>query len=737
MKNRSLNIYIKKSEILYDDDATEARERAHAEKIANELSQLIGNPGGPDDSDPKKPNNPKNKPKSITTNFANLYTKLASKTASVNPKLINANVANLSAMGASVHASANARLLNANVANGSAVGFSANANANANLVNSNIGNMSAQAASVSASANASAVNIAAGNVGVTGAEAHVGANVKGINASAGNVSVTGASAGANLNATGSGVSAFNCAVGGPSASASLNVSGEVSFGNVNVGLTPTLDIGLGLNLGLPFLSAGGSQRSQSSGNRDEEGKSGNDESGQNSGSGGEGSRNGQNERLGFFDRMIEKYPNTKYNLDSDGTFEKIIHRPNFNVKIKKNAEKKPLDDVTKSKKIETCNSCENCEGVAKKHQKHEIDDEGYEKDYEGNEKDYEGNEKDYEGNEIDKKFVGFRGMGSEANGQESEGTTKPPEETIWSGKYFTNDPEVASGYAYSNKGKLYTNENGQTQAISRGYLPNESGKMYYTDLPLSEPNAEGLLKEVVKESNGEYIFGGPQGTDQELSQPEFVVGPKIVKDIAYEPSAHTVENYKLTNYHDKELQASKIVPDYFVNPSEENFRPQRDFDASNIEAAGRNIEKRNNLKQAGGGKKDSPNNSDSSANDRLLIEELTKKGFDVKNLLGSKGKDTNKNSNSTLTNSDLESILRNRYAKSKDIEENGSSQAYSRKKEKKEKESDEEDEQKKTEKCTDHSEKITCMKCINGTNEYTLNFSLLTFSINLPNTFKN
>ena len=690
---RNSNIYIKNGQILYDEDAIEARERAYAEKSANELSQLIGNPNDPDDSDPKKPNNPNNKTKSITVNFANLYAKQALMSASGNARLINANVANLSVIGADANTSANAKLINANVDNASTVGLSANANASANLVNSNFGNISAQGACVNASANVSAVNLAAGNVSATGAEAHAGVNVKGVNASVGNASVTGASAGANLNVTGSGVSAFNTAIGGPSAAASVNISSEISFGNVNIGLTPTLDIGYGLNLGIPFLSAGGGNRNgQSSGSGGV--NSGN---GQSSGSGGENSGNGENGERGFFDQMIEKYPNRTYELNSNGKFDKIIHRPSLNIKIEKNDEKKPLDDITKSNRKETCESCEKCQNVVDKHE---------------------------ERVEQGMKFVGIRGMGSEANAQEAQIPTEKPAETIWSGKYFTDDPEVAAGYAYSNKGNVYVDENGQKQPISRGYLPNESGKLYYTNSALSEPQAEGLIREVVNESKGEYVFAGPQDTDPDLRQPEFVVGPKIVKEIVYEPSAHTVENYELTSYHDKELGVSKIVPDFYVNPTDTKFRAQRDFDASNVEAAGRYIEKRNNSKSAGNGKSDTPMNSDDKNNDtkksirdRLLIEELSKKGYDVEKLLSSNKKKSESNANSTVINSDLSAYLRNRCAKMKKNEACGSLPTDSKSKEKKEKEknSDEEEDEEKREKCADHPEHITCMNCLKST----------------------
>lgn len=283
MRDQNSYIYIKNGEILYNDDAIEAREREDAEKTVNELSQLIGDPVAPNDSNQIQPHNHNNKEKSGTVNFANLYIKSALKSA-----IANAKVANLSVMSASANASANAR-----------------------LVNANIGNINAQAASVNVSANASAANLAIGNVSVKGAEANLGINVKGVNASVGNLSVTEASAGANLNVTGPGVSAFNCSVGGPSASVSGNISKQISFGNINFGLTPSFNIGLGLNLGIPFLSAGGSDRGGSQNEQSSE-----SQNGQRSGSVGE--RNVQNGEPSLVDQIMDNnYTNLPFSEPKD------------------------------------------------------------------------------------------------------------------------------------------------------------------------------------------------------------------------------------------------------------------------------------------------------------------------------------------------------------------------------------------------------------------------------------
>jgi len=49
-------------------------------------------------------------------------------------------------------------------------------------------------------------------------------------------------------------------VGGPKASACANIAvgPQVSFGNVDIGLTPTFNLGcgIGLNIAIPFLSSG-------------------------------------------------------------------------------------------------------------------------------------------------------------------------------------------------------------------------------------------------------------------------------------------------------------------------------------------------------------------------------------------------------------------------------------------------------------------------------------------------
>ncbi|CAF1396327.1 unnamed protein product [Rotaria magnacalcarata] len=90
----------------------------------------------------------------------------------------------------------------------------------------------------------------------------------------GNVDVTGASAGAIASVNGAVVSAFNVAIGGASVAASVNVDGSLSFGNVNLGLRPSLDIGWGLNIGVPFLSG---SRTGSAGGGNNNGSECNDE----------------------------------------------------------------------------------------------------------------------------------------------------------------------------------------------------------------------------------------------------------------------------------------------------------------------------------------------------------------------------------------------------------------------------------------------------------------------------
>ena len=76
---------------------------------------------------------------------------------------------------------------------------------------------------------------------------------------------------------------------GPSASVSANVSGAFSFGNVSVGLKPELNLGLGLDIGIPFLGGGSS-----------------------------GDSNGNNDSSGtpqsFSERMQDKYPNKSFYL---------------------------------------------------------------------------------------------------------------------------------------------------------------------------------------------------------------------------------------------------------------------------------------------------------------------------------------------------------------------------------------------------------------------------------------
>ena len=633
--------------------------------MANEIEKLLKSPK--DDGDKK--NNNENSTTVLTahakltstgnrayknilnTKILNANAQAASAHAGARASLLNTNILNANAQGASANASANSNLVNTNILNAHAEGAGASASASANAVNTNIGNVSAQGVSARASANASGVNVSAGNVSVTGAEAYATANAKAASFEVGNVSVTGASAGASASVTGTGIQAFNVAVSGPSASVNVGASGAVSFGNISIGLRPEFNIGLGLNIGIPFLGGGSSGSSGSN-------------SGQNNGN----NSNANSNEPSFGDRMQEKYPNRTYIYDSNGLQKEIVHKKDLNIEIEKNKDKKPVDEIAKAKT--TCQSCDKCDKVAENHRK--LENEGY-------------------------KYVGTRGTESEVNAKllEEQGiqTEHPKSDSIWAGKYTTNDPSVAAGYT------TVTNPDGKTTSkepapIVTTYLPKDEAAIYYTNTPLDQTNtSERLLQEVKEITNDNYVFGGPQGSADDTKSPEFVISSNNVPNLKYMPSAHEANDmHRLSSLHQNEVDTLKLIPDYHINPSNQNFDQTRirEFPFENIDKFDDQFQRKNN--------KEKP----MSVQDQILIQKLRERHIQLDAISRTATNDSLQESNLDLT-----TRLRNRIQANQEINASFQTQQTITSSQ-----DGDNDDVEKPEKCKNHPENVTCMKCL-------------------------
>ena len=208
--------------------------------------------------------------------------------------------------------------------------------------------------------------------------------------------------------------------------------------------------------------------------------------------------------------------------------------------------------------------------------------------------------------------------------------------------------------------------------------------------------SEPLIREVQSRTNGNYIFGGPQGSEADNRAPEFITSPNLVSDLQYKPSAHKADHSnKLERYHQTELNKSNIVPDYKINPSNENFKPQRDFQSENIDNIG--IQK-----------KLSDDEMRLEKKNKLLAEKLENKGVNYSKIQN-KVPDTPTTGKSCPKKADLASQIRSAHSQSgRNSATNGSMKQEDKDKE------DENDENEKPKKCKDHSQNITCMKCICG-----------------------
>ncbi|CAF0935932.1 unnamed protein product [Adineta steineri] len=514
------DVYVRHDgKILYGQDATDERKRSIAKRKALDIQKLLK----------------AEKPSTFSVNVLRASATPASTHAFrlISKGQFNAMTAH--AKGANASAGATAQVASISVANAHATGVNASASASASEVRVNVLNQSVSGLSTSASVNADGVSVAAGNVSVTGAEAAVSASASAARFTVGNVDITGASAGASAKVNGTGVTAFNACVGGPSAAASISADGSLSFGNINLGLRPSLDVGFGLNIGIPFLS--GSRLGGGGGNNNNGNTNNNGEGTNNNNSGSNGANAGGS--AGLQQRLLEKYPNQRY-------YANPVDYP-----ITRNTSGEPIDPLLPDDGIlRTDSNNQKVTNVVTRH-----------------------NELVENGN----KFVGFKGTPPTNNApletlpvNNNAGVPAqagPIEERIWSGMYTSPLPDVAKGYTNDDRGNPGT--------ISRVYVPDDSAEHYYTKIGLETAHGEGALRAVKEHSKGKYIFSGPQDSkNPDLFAPETVISPAVRNEtltagtMKFEPSAHEIDKSLpkviLKEFHNQELKCSEIVPDYNV-----------------------------------------------------------------------------------------------------------------------------------------------------------------------------
>lgn len=642
------DIYVRDDgQILYGQQATDERKRSIARRKALDLQKLL-------EKSSCKPD--LNKQKSSSTFYTNILKASATgatTTAFASKSKGHFNTLTAHAKAANASATATAEAAAVSIGNGYATGANISAAASASGVRTNALNANVTGVNTSVSATADGLKVAAGNVSVTGVEVAASASASAAKVAVGNVDVTGASAGASANFNGAGVSAFNVAVGGASAAASVNVDGSLSFGNVNFGLRPSLDIGLGLNLGIPFLS--GSRMGSGGGNNNA----------------GEG--NGENLRglEGWQKSLSEKFPNQRH-----------YARP-VEFSIEPNTTNAAIDPTLTDERLKHDNGDNPAvDNIVERH-------------------------KDLvkEGN----KFVGFKGgpkRDNTVNEQSSSQPTAPSTDNNsgstsvqpssndeWSGMYTSPSPAVAAGYAMDDKGR--------PGVINRVYLPKDAADMYYTSTGLNTPEAKEALRQVRQHSDGRYIFSGPQhDTDLDLRPPETVISPAVrdealtTGNIKFESSAHEINpnSYRMDTVYGRELECSHMVPDFMVN------RMKGPADCGR-ERLGHVFQGRPPY----GYETVPPKKKEFSEGDQLLLEECRKLGFEVP----PDSLDEWKKKLRSDEEYEREEDSRNRRAQSNN---NGNSEASTTTQEKEE--SEEENEPRKP--CKDHPINVRCFKCSSG-----------------------
>ncbi|CAF2804909.1 unnamed protein product [Rotaria sp. Silwood2] len=687
------DIYVRNDgQLLHGQDAADERKRSIARRKALDLQKLVEAKGQSFESKQKKPsmfsvNVLKTSAIGASThafastskghfNALTAYAKGANASASAAAEGASISVANAHATGTNALASASAVGARVTTFDASATGANGSVSASASGARVNALNASAAGVSTHVSANADGVSVAAGNVSVTGVEAAASASTSAARFTVGNVDITGASAGASVKVNGTGVNAFNVCIGGPSAAASVSVDGALSFGNVNFGLRPCLDIGVGLNFGIPFLSGsrlggggGGADNSNGNVNNNGEGTNNNNDADTHNNNGGGNGAN-QGGLAGLQQRLLEKYPNQRY-------YAKPVDYP-----ITRNTGGEPINPLLPedgTPRTDTENP--NVDNVVNRH-----------------------NELVEGGN----KFVGFKGCPPTSAAPSNQPSTNnntgdaakadPAEEKIWSGMYTSPSPDVAKGYANDDLGRPGT--------INRVYVPEDAAKLYYTNIGLETARGEGALRAIKEHSNGKYIFSGPQDSkNPDLFAPETVISPAVRNEtlaagnMKFEPSAHEIDrsSYQFKEYHNRELKCSEMVPDYIVgvktaddcarNGSRERLAHVFQGRPPHVSDNG------------------PPKKKELSEDDKLLLEECRKLGFEIPpdELDGLK---TNLKSDEEYEHE--EDAQNQARQTSSDAIASGSTR------EQKEEQEQAESENNTPELCKNHPSNVRCMKCMGG-----------------------
>ncbi|CAF3600704.1 unnamed protein product [Rotaria socialis] len=650
------DIYVREDgEVLYGQQAIDERKRSIARRKALDLQKLL------EKSSDKLDSKRQNSLSTFSTNTLKTSATDATKTSFTSTSAGHFNALTAHAKVANVSATATAEIATVSTGNAFATGANASASASSSVVRVNTLNTTATGVNTSISATADGLKVAAGNVSVTGAETTASVSASAAKVIVGNVDVTGASAGASASVNGAGVSAFNVSIGGASAAASVNVDGSLSFGNVNLGLRPSLDIGLGLNIGIPFLS------------------------GSRVGSAGGGNNNGDecnDEKVhgleGCQKYLSEKFPNQRH----------YVKAAEFSVDPNTTGE--AIDPTLTDKRLERDNGDNSAvENVIGRHEK--LVEEG-------------------------NKFVGFKGGPKRDNTTNEQSSSEPaapstiinsdsgsvtvPSKNEWSGMYTSPSPAVAAGYAIDDQGR--------PGVIDRVYLPKGAADMYHTSTGLNTREGTEALKQVRQHSNERYIFSGPQhATDPDLRPPETVISPAVrdealaAGNIRFEPSAHGInrQSYQMDTVYERELESSRIVPDYMVNMTKGPADCERD---GGRERLGHVFQGRPPY-----GYETVPlKTKELSDDDKLLLEECRKLGFEIPP--GSLDEWVKKLRSDEEY--EREEDVKNRRAQSNN---NGNSEKFMTKQDKEE--SEEENEPLKP--CKDHPINVRCMKCISGSSE--------------------
>ncbi|CAF0879916.1 unnamed protein product [Adineta ricciae] len=505
------DMYIRKDgHILYGQAAVDERKRSIAHRKALYIQKLW-------QLSSKQPSN-----SSFTRNCFQKSSENTSTALFASPSVDHFNTLNANLKGVHASATATTEVVSGSAVNCNATGANVSASAAATAVRANAFNANITGANASASATADALKVSVGNVNVTGVECAASSSASLAKVNIGNVNVAGTSVGASSSINATGVSAFNVSISGPSAAASANVDGAFSFGNIVLGARPSLDVGWGFNIGIPFLNGSG---------------------GSTGGGGGSGdSRNDENNSSeqprgleGYQQYLSQKFPNQRHYWRA------------ADFKIEPNTSKEPIDPTLTDERVErTDRDDDQVNSVVDQHNK--LIDEGWQfAGYKG------GPKRDADGNKAS------------SSGPEAPSAVSSSQNSEWAGMYTSPSPAVAGGYA--------VNDDGRPGQIDRVYLRKDAASSYYTKVGLNTHIGLQALRDVKEHSQERYIFSGPQhDTDPDLRAPETVISTSVRDEalncgkIRFEPSAHQVDprSYRVNPIYNKELASSQMIPDYTV-----------------------------------------------------------------------------------------------------------------------------------------------------------------------------